>query len=60
MLHRVTNGVADPDGSVPRRDSAIFFVAPDVGARLEPVVREGEVPHYASVLTHGDFKVSVL
>ena len=58
MLHRVTDGVADADGTVPQRNAAIFFVAPDVGARLEPVIRDGEVPHYASALTHGEFKVS--
>ncbi|BDA47248.1 probable feruloyl CoA ortho-hydroxylase 2 at C-terminar half [Coccomyxa sp. Obi] len=59
VLHRVTDGVADSDGTIPRRDATIFFVAPDVGARLEPVVRDGEVPHYASVLTHGEFKVKM-
>ena len=55
----MTDGVADAHGTIPRRDAAIFFVAPDISARLEPVVREGEVPHYASTLTHGDFKVSL-
>ena len=58
VLHRVTDGAADADSTVPRRDAAIFFVAPDAGAWLEPVIREGEVPHYASVLTHEEFKVS--
>ena len=51
------DGAAGPGGVVPRRDAAIFFVAPDVSAPLETIVREGEVPRYAGLLTHGDFKV---
>ena len=57
VLHRVRDGAAGLDGIVPRRDAAIFFVAPDVSAPLVTVVRDGEVPHYAGVLTHGEFKV---
>lgn len=57
MLHRVRDGAAGLDGIVPRRDAAIFFVAPDVSAPLVTVVQDGEVPHYAGMLTHGEFKV---
>ena len=57
VLHQVRDGAAGPDGVVPRRDAAIFFVAPDVSAPLETIVQEGEVPQYAGVLTHGEFKV---
>ena len=51
------DGAPGAGGVVPRRDAAIFFVAPDVSAPLETIVREGEVPRYAGLLTHGEFKV---
>ena len=51
------DGAAGAGGIVPRRDAAIFFVAPDASGPLETVVRAGEVPHYAGLLTHGEFKV---
>ena len=60
VLHRVRDGAAGAGGIVPRRDAAIFFVAPDVSAPLETIVREGEVPRYAGLLTHGEFKVLLL
>ncbi|CAK0786079.1 hypothetical protein CVIRNUC_009292 [Coccomyxa viridis] len=59
VLHRVRDGAAGAGGIVPRRDAAIFFVAPDVSAPLETIVREGEVPRYAGLLTHGEFKVKM-
>ena len=57
VLHHVRDCTAGAGGIVPRRDAAIFFVAPDVSAPLETIVREGEVLHYAGLLTHGEFKV---
>ena len=51
------DGAPGAGSVVPRRDAAIFFVAPDTSAPLETLVREGEVPCYAGLLTHGEFKV---
>lgn len=56
-LHRVRDGPVGAGGIVPRRDAVIFFVAPDASALLETIVRKDEVPRYAGLLTHGEFKV---
>lgn len=55
VLHRVRDGgrpraaAAASGGVTPRRLSAIFFVAPDEGVPLDPVVAPGEAPVYKAV-----------
>ena len=55
-LHRVID-VPAVDGIVPRRTSAVLFIAPkDVGTPLEPVVRDGEVREYISGVKVGQLR----
>lgn len=42
-LHRVVDAAAGPDGIVPRRQSAVLFLAPASDTVLEPNVLPGEV-----------------
>lgn len=52
-LSAVLPRVVDPPTTgdvVPRRNSAVFFVAPDMGATLAPVLRAGEKPKYKSIV----------
>ena len=42
-LHRVVDAAAGPDGVVPRRLSAVFFLAPAPDTVLEPKLLPGEV-----------------
>lgn len=53
-LHRVVDCPPGQDGMVPRRTSAVLFVAPkDVGTPLEPIVRAGEQRKYISGIKVG-------
>ena len=55
-LHRVADHLS-VDGIVPRRTSAVLFVAPkDVNTPLEPVVREGELRQYISGVKVGQLR----
>lgn len=58
-LHRVVDAPA-VSGIVPRRTSAVLFIAPkDVETPLEPVVREGEARQYISGVKVGQLRGKV-
>ena len=58
-LHRVVDAPA-VGGIVPRRTSAVLFIAPkDVETPLEPVVREGEARQYISGVKVGQLRGKV-
>jgi len=55
-LHRVVDAPAI-DGVIPRRTSAVLFIAPkDVGTPLEPVVKSGEARQYISGVKVGQLR----
>mmetsp|Transcript_78257 Transcript_78257/g.117719 ORF Transcript_78257/g.117719 Transcript_78257/m.117719 type:complete len:173 (+) Transcript_78257:71-589(+) len=59
VLHRVVDPPAQQN-LVPRRTSAVFFVAPkSVETPLEPVVRDGEVRQYVSGVKVGQLRGSM-
>ena len=51
-LHRVVDAAAGPDGVVPRRLSAVFFLAPAPNTVLEPKLVPGEVTEVFSRYFH--------
>jgi len=56
-LHRVVDSpVADKNSVVPRRTTAILFVAPGADASVAPVVLPGESTHYGGLKKAGDLK----
>lgn len=55
-LHRVSDSSAAAIGVVPRRTSAVFFLAPKADAVLEPVTAAKEEQPVYGTLTAGELK----
>lgn len=54
--HRVVDTPAKENGLVARRNSLVFFVAPDENTPLRPVVKAGEVAKFRSGVTSSELK----